>query len=351
MPTNTARSLDDGRDGSPSSTGALDTALDTASGTFRSRRDRSAVGPSRNPQGARLEVLEITRRPNPVQRLIDAWTYRELLGNLVRKELKVKYKDSILGFFWSLLNPALQIVVFSFVFGVIFKSGIPDFAIFMICGLLPWTFFTSAVSGGTGAVVGNSQLVNKVWFPREVLPLASVGSALVHWGLQSIVLAIALAVVLKGPVLTYLPLLPLAIIALVIFASAVAIALSAINVYLRDTQHLLELVLLAWFWVTPIVWGYPQVAVKLAQHGFPGWLGFANPLTPIVITFQRILYHSFVFNNPRMIGGFLTDGAVPAHSVAMYALALAVVIVGSLVLLWFALVLFGRLEDNFGQEV
>ena len=300
---------------------------------------------------ASLEALEITKRHNPVVRLRHVWNYRELLANLVRKELKVKYKDSILGFLWSLLNPALQIVVYSFVFGVLFKTGIPYFAIFMICGLLPWTFFTTGISAGTSSIVGNSQLVNKVWFPREILPFASVGAAMVHWALQSIVLVIALIVVGKGPALAFLPLLPLAIVVLIIFTTAVAVALSAINVYLRDTQHLLELVLLAWFWFTPIVWGYPKIGAKLESMGYPGWLGYMNPLTPVVTTFQRVLYHTWVFNSPQKMGGFLSDGAVPAHSVWGYASMLGVVLAGSLVLLWFALVLFGRLEDNFGQEI
>lgn len=299
----------------------------------------------------RLETLEITQRPNPIKRLKQVWIYRELLGNLVRKELKVKYKDSILGFFWSLLNPALQIVVFSFVFGVIFKSGIPYFAIFMICGLLPWTFFTSALGGGTGSIVGNSQLVNKVWFPREILPFAAIGAALVHWALQSIVLAIALIIVGKGPVLEYSPLLLLAIFDLIIFASAISVALSAINVYLRDTQHLLELVLLAWFWATPIVWGYPTIGFKLSQAGWPSWLGFLNPVTPVVTTFQRVLYHTWVFNDQRMVNGYMVDGAVPDLGFGGYALALGIVGVVSIALLWGALMLFGRLEDNFGQEV
>ena len=300
---------------------------------------------------ASLETLEISRRPGPIKRLHHVWQYRELLMNLVRKELKVKYKDSILGFFWTLLNPALQIVVFSFVFGVLFKAAMPKFAIFMICGLLPWTFFTNAISGGTGSIVGNSQLVNKVWFPREILPLASVGAAMVHWFLQSIVLVIALAVVHIGPAAAYLWLLIPAILVLVTFSAALGIMLSAVNVYLRDTQHLLELVLLAWFWATPIVWGYPQLSNKLVQHGIPANIGLANPITPIVLTFQRALYHQWVFNGQKTINGYPVDGATVPGSPFWYLRNLAIIGVGAVALLWFALWLFGRLEDNFGEEI
>jgi ABC-2 type transport system permease protein len=300
---------------------------------------------------ASLETLEISRRPGAIQRLRHVWQYRELLMNLVRKELKVKYKDSILGFLWSLLNPALQIVVFSFVFGVLFKAAMPKFAIFMICGLLPWTFFTNAISGGCGSIVGNSQLVNKVWFPREILPLASVGAAMVHWFLQSIVLVIALAVVQIGPAASYIWLLIPAILVLVTFSAALGIMLSAINVYLRDTQHLLELVLLAWFWATPIVWGYPQLSNKLVLHGITGNIGLANPVTPIVLTFQRALYHQWVFNGQRTINGYAVDGASVPGTPLWYLRNLAIVGLGAVALLWFALWLFGRLEDNFGEEI
>ena len=312
---------------------------------------RQADAPNGRRSTASLETLEISRRPGAIKRLHHVWQYRELLMNLVRKELKVKYKDSILGFFWTLLNPALQIVVFSFVFGVLFKAAMPKFAIFMICGLLPWTFFTNAISGGCGSIVGNSQLVNKVWFPREILPLASVGASMVHWFLQSIVLVIALLIVHIGPAASYIWLLIPAILVLVTFSAAMGIMLSAINVYLRDTQHLLELVLLAWFWATPIVWGYPQLSNKLVDHGLPANVGLANPITPIVLTFQRALYHQWVFNGQQTINGYAVDGATVPGSPFWYLRNLAIIGVGAVALLWFALWLFGRLEDNFGEEI
>lgn len=300
---------------------------------------------------SRLEVSEITRRPSPIRRLANVWQYRELLGNLIRKELKVKYKNSILGFFWSLLNPAFLLIVYSFVFTFLFKTGIPLYAIFMICGLLPWTFFTNALSGGVTAIVANSELVNKVWFPREILPIAAVGAAMVHWMLQSIVLVVALGIVRKAPAMEFLPLLIPAIIALVLLATACAILLSAVNVYLRDTQHLLEIVTMAWFWATPIVWAYPMLGNELAYHGVWRYLGFINPVTPIVTTFQRALYHERTFNSQVMPDGTVMNGVVPGGSPGLYLAMLLVVIVGALIALAVALVVFGRLEDNFGEEI
>lgn len=300
---------------------------------------------------AELRTTEISKRPGAIQRMRDVWRYRELLGNLIRKDLKVKYKDSILGFLWTLLNPALQLVVYSFAFGVLFQSGIPMFAIFFICGLLPWTFYTTALTGASASVVSNAQLVNKVWFPREILPLASIGAALVHWFLQSIVLVLALFVVQRSPDWGYLPLLIPAVLVLVTFSAAMGIMLAAVNVYLRDTQHLLELAMLAWFWATPIVWPYPLIGQRLLENGLPFYLGFINPITPIIVTFQRALYHDYVWSGTRMIQGAEVTGVVPEGSVLWYLRNLMIVGVGALVLLWVALYVFGRLEDNFGEEI
>ena len=123
--------------------------------------------------GALSPALEVSKRPSPIQRLRHLWQYRELLGNLVRKELKVKYKNSVLGFVWSLLNPVMYLVVFSVVFQIVLQVKVPYYAIFFLSGLLAWNFFSAGLSGGTTAIVGNAQLVTKVWFPREALVLAS----------------------------------------------------------------------------------------------------------------------------------------------------------------------------------
>jgi ABC-2 type transport system permease protein len=293
-----------------------------------------------------LRTTEISKRPNPFTRIKHIWQYRELLGNLIRKELKVKYKNSVLGFVWSLLNPALQLVVFGVVFGVIFHSAIPQFPIFILTGLLVWNFYTAAAGAATSSITGNGQLVNKVWFPREVLPISAVGAALVHFFLQSLVLIAALLIVQDVPAWAYAPLLIPAILDLLLFTAAFGITLAAINVYLRDTQHLLELLLLAWFWGTPIVIAYNTIADKLTAHGLPSGLLLLNPITPIVITFQRVLYNQSV--------GVSTSKktyALPPGSVWWYGRNLLFVGVFSFALLMFGLWLFGRLEDNFGQEI
>lgn len=315
--------------------------------------DSAAHAPARTGRGS-LTTLEISKRQNPAERLVNIWRYRELLVTLARKELKVKYKGSVLGFLWSLVNPALYIVVFSVVFGVLFKTNIHNFALLMMCGIVPWNFFNAAVMGGTISVTGNGPLVNKVWFPREVLPLASVGAALVHLFLQSLVLMAFLIGFRQIPSASYSTLILPALVVIVLMASALSLFFSAVNVYFRDMQHMVELLFLVWFWATPIVYAFPTVLLELQQHHFPTWLApLINPLTPAILAINRALFNASIgFNQPRSAA--LPNGlqfALPPGSIWWYARNLAIVGVVALVLLWIALWVFGRLEDNFGEEL
>jgi ABC-2 type transport system permease protein len=262
----------------------------------------------------------------------------ELLLNLVRLELKAKYKASALGFAWSLLNPALYLVVFYVAFDVILGGGIPRYPLYLLSGLLVWNFFTSALNGGTAAVVSGAGLVKKVWFPREILPLAAVGAALVHFFLQLLVLVAALVAVRHPVGWAELPLLPLALINLVLLAAALALLFSVANVYMRDVGHFVELALLAWFWLTPIVYPFTQL-----EKALDGQTIFAliNPVTPLVLTFQRALY-----------GGFGNPPVIPANLDFMWYLRnLVLVTAGVLVLLFVALRVFHRLEGNLAEEL
>jgi ABC-2 type transport system permease protein len=264
--------------------------------------------------------------------------HHELLFNLVRLELKAKYKASALGFAWSLLNPALYLVVFYVAFDVILGGGIPRFPLYLLSGLLVWNFFTSALNSGTASVVAGAGLVKKVWFPREILPLAAVGAALVHFFLQLLVLVAALVLVRHPVGWAELPLLPLALIDLVLLAAALALLFSVANVYMRDVAHFVELALLAWFWLTPIVYPFTQL-----EKALDGWTIFAlmNPVTPLVLTFQRALY-----------GEFGTPPVIPANLDFMWHLRnLALVTTGVLVVLFIALRVFHRLEGNLAEEL
>lgn len=304
-------------------------------------------------------ALEVSRRPSPVQRMVNVWRYRELLGNLTRKELKVKYKNSVLGFVWTLLNPTLYLVVFSVVFQEVLRVQIPYYAIFFLSGLLVWNFFSTALGAGTSSITMNAPLVQKVWFPREILPLASIGAAMVHFALQAIVLVAALGIFRRAPSTDYLPAVPLAVLVLVVLASALAIALSAVNVYLRDTQHLLELALLAWFWLSAIVYPYSLIADRLGPTR--EWMASLNPIIPIVITFQKALYNpdtprfrwytnSPVFD-PNNVLADQGAQAIPDHSLSWYITNLSIIGVVAIGLFFGALWLFGRLEDDLAEEI
>lgn len=289
-------------------------------------------------------ALEVSKRPSPIQRLVHLWRYRELIGNLTRKELKVKYKNSILGFVWSLLNPLTYLLVFSLVFGLISPVNVPYYGIFFLSGLLAWNFFSAGLTGGTISIVTNAGLVTKVWFPREALVIASILAAVVHFFLQSAVLIAAMIVFRRVPDLGWIPVLLLAIVTLVVFCMALAIALSAINVYLRDTQHLLEVALLAWFWMSAVAFNYGHIAEQLIAKWGPNseLVAALNPMLTIVVTFQRVLY------NPS---GPSESLVLPQHDMGWYLSHLGVTLGVSLVMLYGALALFGRLEDNFAQEI
>ena len=296
-------------------------------------------------------ALEVSKRPNPFQRIGHLWQYRELIGNLTRKELKVKYKNSVLGFVWSLLNPLMYLVVFSLVFNIISATPVPYYGIFFLSGLLAWNLFSVALGEGTSSIVANAQLVTKVWFPREALVLASVFSALVHFFLQSIVLLVALLVFQRSPDWAFFPICLFALIVLMLFATALAIGLSAINVYLRDTQHLLEVALLGWFWLSAVAYPFGLVQTKLVERWGAGseWLAGLNPVLTIVITFQRTLY------NPDYSGtsqsAINEANSLPYHPWTWYMTLLGGAFAVSVVLLFASLALFSRLEDNFAEEI
>jgi ABC-2 type transport system permease protein len=275
--------------------------------------------------------------------MVSVWSYRELLGNLVRKELKVRYKNSALGFVWSLLNPVLYMIVFTVVFQVVLKQGIPYFPIFLLSGLLAWNLFSASLASATQSVTANAPLVNKVWFPREILPLAAVGSNSVHFVLQGTVLLLAIWLSPLEVELAWIWLLVPTLIALLLLTGAFAIFLAAVNVYARDTQHLLELLLLAWVWMTPIVYPWYLPARELAANDLPEWLVLLNPMTPIVITLQRVLYG-------RVFGSSGVQ-LLPDESQWWYLRNLGVVILVAGIGLVLATRLFGKLEGNFSEQL
>jgi len=270
----------------------------------------------------------------------DIWRYRELLTNLVRKELKVKYKGSFLGFAWSLARPLLMLLIYYIAIGKFLRSPVPDFVVFLFSGLVAWTFFADVVNGATQAITSNAGLIKKVYFPREILPLAVVGAALVQFVLMVLVLFVV--VLASGRPLDPLKLLylPYALVPLLLFGTGVALLMSAANVYLRDTQHLVEVGLLFWFYMTPILYAFGTVQDKI--HGAGAWVEqvyLANPMAVICFGFQDAIYQTRSAGGVQLLyGGNLV-------------LRLGVVSVASAAFLWFAQRVFSRAQGNFAQEL
>jgi ABC-2 type transport system permease protein len=276
------------------------------------------------------------------------WQYRELLHGLVRKELKVRYKGSALGFFWSMLNPATSLAVYYLVFAVFLKSPIPYFAFFLLSGQLAWNLFTASIPAATASIVGNAPLIKKVYFPREVLPLATIGAAMVHFFLQSLVLLAALAVFRYDIDWAYIWLAVPAIVTLLLFTAALGIFLSAVNVYMRDLQHLMEIALMVWFWLTPILYPYTLISDRLAEHGL-SWVARLNPLTSIVLAMQRAIWGRAYGEVDEVTG--LPHLIIPDASQWWYLGNLAVVAGISCVLIVGAIKVFDHLEGNFSEEI
>jgi ABC-2 type transport system permease protein len=292
----------------------------------------------------------IRSRTSVIERFRRIVTYRELLVGMTRKELKIKYKNSVLGFAWSLLNPLLYLVVFYIAFVKILGTGVPEFPIFLLSGLLVWNLFSTGLAAACSSVVANAGLVKKVSFPREILPLAAIGSMLVHFFLQSLVLFSVIALLRRPVEWAYLPLLPIALLALLLLTGALGILLSAVNVYLRDTQHFLELALLAWFWVSPIVYGF--MTIDRRPGGWFKYTYLCNPVTPIILIFQRTIYDKL--DNPRVPAGLpgqKLNGILPHWHMITYVGYLGYSVAFGAIVLAIAISVFGRSEANFAEEL
>lgn len=285
-------------------------------------------------------------------RLRELLAYREVLVNLIRKELKVKYTASVLGAVWSLLNPVMFLAVFSLVVFVL-DNLIPDFPVFLLSGLLAWNFLANSLQAGSRSVIDNANLVKKMAFPREILPLSAAGVALFDFLLQSAVLLLFIAVsfiVVSGPGfhLPEMMLYPLAIAVLLVFTMALTFWVAALNVRYRDVGHLLNLALLVWFWATPIVyqgWLVQQKLEEIQVLGLDAWILYLlNPVAVIVLGFQRALY-AIVIPAPG------EDPILPLMSLGELAGMLLAVLAVSILLLFFAWRSFFRYAGDFAEEL
>ena len=231
---------------------------------------------------------------NPVANVIAS---RELLWSLTQRELRTKYRRSFLGWAWSMLNPLANVAIYGFVFGVLFgasaptgeNSGLQGFAYFLLCAMLPWNFFALVMSLGMGSMSGNSGLVRRVAFSREVLVFSNVAHAIVQFSIELSLLCIILLIA-GSPLLLQLPMVVFLTLLLAVFASGYALALSVLSVYFKDLNYLWAIVTQVWFFLTPVVYG-PEVL----QANVPTWgqnLIRLNPMVHFVSAYRDSLYHA-----------------------------------------------------------
>jgi len=226
-----------------------------------------------------IVIRRVNRHWVKIKKILD---YRELILNLVIRDLKVKYKGSVLGFFWSLLNPLLLLVVYSIAFKYVIRIRVENFPLFFMVAFLPWTFLTLSLSLSVNVIVDNRYLIKKVYFPREILPLSVVLFNLVQFLLTFLILfpVLFLFRVPLGPSLGGLPL----VIGLqTLFITGIALVLSNLNVYFRDIKHLVEVFLQMWFWLTPVAYPFTLVPDPVK------FLFKLNPMTLFVIAYRDIL--------------------------------------------------------------
>ena len=236
----------------------------------------------------------------------DLLASRELLVNLTQREIRGKYKRTALGQLWSLANPIAAIIVYTFIFSVVFQvpaqigdpSGLNNYALWLVCGLLPWLFFNSTITLGVRSIVDNANLVQKVYFPRLVIPLSLTGAGMVNWMFEMAVLAIALTI-FGAFVLPWIPLTIAFMLLLGVFAAGLSMLLAIANVHFRDLAYLLTVLLQFWFYLTPIL--YPISLVQAQSDRWGGLLGTPitlvdlykiNPMEPFVAIFRDLLYHN-----------------------------------------------------------
>lgn len=266
----------------------------------------------------------------------DVFRQREMLDLLIRRDLKAKYKDSALGFLWSLARPLMQLAIYFVVLGHFLGAarGIPDFAIFVFAGLTAMGLFQEIAVGGTGSILANAGLVKKVYLPREVFPLASTGSALFNFGVQLAVLLVATVAVGAPPIHLEIIYAVPSLLVIVVYGLAFGLFFGAVNVYLRDTQYLVEVAMMLLFWASPVVYSWQMVDTIVTNQVLVD-VYTSNPLTLAVIGFQEAFWTAGdALTQPQDLG-----------------LRLTVALIVGLGLLFASHRVFLRLQGNFAQEL
>lgn len=252
----------------------------------------------------------------------ELYEYREMIISLVRRDLRGRYKGSVLGFLWTFINPLLQLLVFTMVFSIIMRAGYEQYYLFLFVALVPWMFFASSVQDGSISVIKEKDMIKKIYFPREVMPIATVTSGFVNMLLTFIVIFAVLIVSGRGINPLALLCLPIVMVVEYILCLGIAMIVAALTVYFRDLQYILGIITMALQYMTPVMYGSEMV---------PDWalpIFNANPMTPIIEIYREILYYKVV---PDM-------------------LSLLYVLVLGLVFVVLGFVCFNKLQKGFAEN-
>lgn len=252
----------------------------------------------------------------------DLYSYRELLKTNVKKEIRGKYKGAWLGIIWSYLNPLLMLLVYSLVFSQILRINIPNYTMFLFTALIPWNFFTTTISQGADAVVSNGNILKKVYFPREILPISVVTSNVVNFLISCIIMIFFILITGIG-ISKYILFFPLILLIQYILLLGITFIISAITVYVRDLEHIIGVFLLAMFYATPIVYSIEMVPKSLK------FLISLNPMTLIIGAYRNILFYQKM--------PYLKD--------------LGIIALASLILLFLGIYIFKKLQKRFAEEL
>ncbi len=253
----------------------------------------------------------------------EIYAYREMIFSLVKRDLKGRYKGSALGFLWTFINPLMQLCVYTLVFSQIMRAGVEDYYLFLFVALIPWLFFSTCLTGGCVCVSSQQDLVKKIYFPREVLPIAFVTSQFINMILSFVVVFCVLLISGKGINVLAILCLPVIWIIEYILGLGITLIVSSVTIFLRDLEYVLGIIAMAWQFLTPVM--YPR---SLVPEKFMG-LFLLNPMTPVIEAYREILYY-------KQIPELRTLG----HAVFMGVALLAI-----------GIVVFSKLKRDFAEEL
>ena len=250
------------------------------------------------------------------------YQYRELLKTSISKDVRGKYKNSVLGIIWSFLNPLLQIAVYAIVFPLIMKSSLPNYTVFLCCGLIPWNFFSTAISRTSFTMIENGNIIKKVFFPREILPLSVVTSEAINFVISTIII-LAFVLGYGMGISKFIIFYPLVLLIQYFLLIGISFIVSSVTVYFRDLQHFISIVLQLLFYATPIVYAPDSIPVNFQ------WILQYNPMTYIINGYRDIFYY-------QQMPDFVS---------------LLMVLVGSIILCVIGYLIFNKLQKRFAEEI